>query len=355
MTLEKIILEKNLDAVLVTNMLNVRYLTNFSGTTGIALIIGEKKYFITDFRYVTQGTEEVASKGFQLVREDKVPLEKVNELLKENDVKRIGIENQSVTLSQFDSFKNTFGDLDYVNLNDQFLKLRAVKTEKEIETIKKSIAIAEEALEETLKIIKPGMSEREVCATLEYHMKKRGADKPSFDIIVASNERSALPHGVASDKKIEKNGFLTIDFGCFYKGYASDITRTFYVGEDPQGKYIEIYNVVKEANELAIKAVRAGISVRELDKIARDFITEKGYGDKFGHGLGHGIGLQIHELPGVSYRAEDVILKENMVITIEPGIYLEGFGGVRIEDDVVVTKDGCKVLTSFTKELLSIG
>lgn len=350
MSLQGIMKEKNLDGVLVTNMLNVRYLTNFSGTTGIALVINDDvKYFITDFRYVTQGEKEVVPMGFKVVREDRNPLGKVSELLKENGVKRLGIENDSVTLSQFSNFQNSFENVEFINLDNTFLNLRMVKKTYEIETIKDSIKIAEEALNDTLSSIKVGTTEREVCAKLEYEMKRRGGDKPSFDIIVASNDRSALPHGVASDKVIEE-GFLTIDYGCFYKGYASDITRTFYVGKNPSEKHIEIYNIVKEANELAIKAVKPGITTRELDKIARDYIASKGYGDKFGHGLGHGFGLQIHELPFVSYRAEEVTLKEDMVITIEPGIYIEGFGGVRIEDDVLVTKGGHKVLTSYPKE-----
>ncbi|MGL4308274.1 MAG: M24 family metallopeptidase, partial [Cetobacterium sp.] len=232
---------------------------------------------------------------------------------------------------------------------DDFLKLRMIKKDYEIKIIKESIKIAEEALKSTIPQIKIGISERELCAILEYEMKRRGADKPSFDIIVASNDRSALPHGVASDKIIEE-GFLTIDYGCFYKGYASDITRTFYVGKHPTEKHMEIYNIVKEANERAIEAIKPGMTTKELDKIARDYITEKGYGDKFGHGLGHGFGLQIHEYPFVSSKATEVTLEPNMVITIEPGIYIENFGGVRIEDDILITKNGYEVLTGVSKE-----
>lgn len=352
----KALMEKNgIEGILVTNILNIKWLSGFTGTTGIVLIIGDKKYFITDFRYITQGEKEVIPNGFELVREDKSPLEKVAEILTIHNVKKLGIEGDTVTISQMEAFKKTFPKLEYINLEDSFLKMRMIKTEEEISIIKESVLIAEEALKETIKIIKPGMKEIEVCTELEYQMKKRGASKPSFDIIVASNERSALPHGVATDKIIENEGFLKIDFGCFYKGYVSDITRTFYLGKNPSEKHLEIYNIVKEANELAISHIRAGITNRELDKIARDYITEKGYGDRFGHGLGHGIGLQIHELPGISYKAEEIVLQENMVITIEPGIYLEGFGGVRIEDDVVVKKDGYELLTTLTKDLVFIG
>ncbi|MBC2851206.1 aminopeptidase P family protein [Cetobacterium sp. 8H] len=353
MKLERLMKEQGMDAILITNMLNIRYFTGFTGTTGTALAIGDKRYFITDFRYVSQGKNEVEKNGFELVCENISTLKKVGELLKENKVKKLGIENQSVTLDQFDLFKNNFENIEYLNLNDLFTKEREIKNEFEIKTIEESIKIAEKALEITIPKIKIGVKERDIAAELEYQMRKLGASKPSFDIIVASNERSALPHGVASEKLIEE-GFLTIDYGCFYNGYASDITRTFYMGETPEDKHLEIYEIVKTANEMAIKAVKPGVSTSELDAIARNYITEKGYGEYFGHGLGHGIGLQIHEYPGVSFKAENKILKEGMVITIEPGIYISNFGGVRIEDDVLVTKDSYKVLTNLNKKFIKL-
>lgn len=353
MDTKKMMNEKQIDAMLITNLLNVRYLTGFTGTTGIALLIGEKKYFITDFRYVEQGKKEVEPNGFELICENISSLRKVGELLNEEKVERLGIENQSVTLDQLNAFILNFPKVEFINLDDTFLEEREIKKDKEIEIIEESIKIAEKAMEMTLPKIKVGVKETDIVAELEYQMKKLGASKSSFDIIVASNERSALPHGVASEKLIE-DGFLTIDYGCFYKGYASDITRTFYVGENPTEKHVEIYNIVKEANERAILEVKPGISIHELDEIARDYIKEKGYGEYFGHGLGHGIGLQIHEYPFVSFKAKNKILQEGMVITIEPGIYIPNFGGVRIEDDVLVTKTGYKVLTSLSKEFKKI-
>nr|WP_307774924.1 Xaa-Pro peptidase family protein [uncultured Cetobacterium sp.] len=353
MRLQEIQKEKEIDGLLVTSILNVRYVSGFSGTTGLALIIGDKKYFITDFRYVAQGEKEVTKNGFEVICENISPLKKVGELLKEKNVKKLGIENQNVTLDQFENFKKNFSDCEYVNLDNIFLKEREIKSEEEIEVIRESIKIAEKALELTIPKIKVGVKEKDIAAELEYQMKKLGADKPSFDIIVASNDRSALPHGVASDKEIEE-GFLTIDYGCFYKGYASDITRTFYVGQNPSKKHLEIYNIVKTANEMAIKAIKPGVTTHELDSVARDYINSKGYGDKFGHGLGHGFGLQIHEYPGVSFKAEDKVLKEGMVITIEPGIYIDGFGGVRIEDDILITSKGYEVLTKIMKDIQKI-
>lgn len=353
MKLKELMKEKNVEAVLITNLLNVRYFTGFTGTTGTALVIGDKKFFITDFRYVSQGKEQVEKHGFELICENISTMKKIGELLREFNIKKLAIENQNVTLDQFKLFEENFPQVEYIYLDDSFTKIREIKSEEEIEIIKKSIKIAEKALELTLPKIKIGVKESEIAAELEYQMRKLGASKPSFDLIVASNGRSSLPHGVASDKEIEE-GFLTIDYGCFYKGYASDITRTFYVGDNPTEKHLEIYNIVKEANERAIRAIKAGMSVHELDAVARDFIKEKGYGEYFGHGLGHGIGLQIHEYPGVSFKAENKVLKEGMIITIEPGIYLPGFGGVRIEDDVLVKKDSYEKLTSLKKSFEKI-
>lgn len=349
MKVKEIMETKELDAVLVTDILNVRYLTGFTGTTGVALAVNNKRYFITDFRYVSQAKLQVEKNGYEVIKENLSTYGKVGELLKENNAKRVGIENQSVTLELFETFKEKVGDLDYVYLNDYFLNRREIKEEFEIEIIKESIKIAEKALENTIPFIKKGVKESEIAARLEFEMRKMGAEKPSFDLIVASGVRSSLPHGVASETPIEE-GLITIDYGCFYKGYASDITRTFYIGKNPSEKHKEIYEIVKEANIRAIKSIKPGMSIRELDKVARDYITEKGYGDYFGHGLGHGIGLQIHEYPGVSFRAKDKILEPGMIITIEPGIYLPDFGGVRIEDDVLITKDGYEVLTSIDKE-----
>lgn len=353
--LAKLIEEKNLDGVLITNILNIRYFSGFTGTTAMALITKEKRYLITDFRYISQAQEQVIPNGFEVVREDRAALEKIGELLKANNIKKLGIEDQSVSLFSFDSFKKIFGEIEYAALGDSFLKIRMIKSQEEIELIEKSVEIIDRAFEEVQKVIKPEvMTEKDVATELEYYIRKFGAEEGSFKFIVASRERSALPHGVASTKVIENEAFLKIDFGAFYKGYASDMTRTLYIGSEPSPKHLEIYNIVKEAQARAVAAARPGMTNKELDKIARDYITEKGYGENFGHGLGHGIGLQIHELPGISYKAEEIVLEPGMVITIEPGIYLEGFGGVRIEDDLVITSEGNKVLNKTTKELILI-
>lgn len=354
MKLRKILEENSLDAILITNMLNVRYFTGFTGTTGVGLAVGDKRYFITDFRYIEQAKAEIGRYNFELVREDRDPMGKVKKILAENNVKTLGIEDDSMSLAKYRKLEELLEGIEFKELGSIFIRTRMIKTDEEIEIIRKSASIADEAFARILPQIKEGVVEKTLATELEYEMKKLGASGPSFDIIVASNYRSAMPHGVASSKKLEREGFVKFDFGAFYEGYASDITRTVYLGETPSEKHLEIYNTVREAQELAVSSVKAGITNRDLDKIARDYITKKGYGELFAHGLGHGIGLQIHEMPGVGTKAEEIVLEENMVITIEPGIYVEGFGGVRIEDDVVVKKDGYEVLTKTSKELFII-
>jgi Xaa-Pro aminopeptidase len=354
MILKKIMNELGADGILITDMINVRYFTGFTGTTGVAIALGDKRYFLTDFRYEEQAKKQVVPKGFEMIREDKDPEGKIGELIKVSGIKKLAIEDGSVTLAQYRGFTKNFGKLEYTGIEDKFLKARMIKTEEEIEIIKVATKIADEAFANIQGLIKEGISEERLATELEYEMKKLGAEGPSFETIVASNYRSAMPHGVASEKKLQKEGFVKFDFGCFYKGYVSDMTRTIYLGENPTDKHYEIYNIVKEAQQKALDSVKAGMTTRELDKIARDYITEKGYGDNFGHGLGHGIGLEIHEYPYLSYKAEELVLEENMIVTIEPGIYIEGFGGVRIEDDVVVKKDGCEILNKTTKEFIKL-
>ena len=216
-----------------------------------------------------------------------------------------------------------------------------------------AVEIAESALNKVIGEIRPGVKERDVAISLETAMRKAGADGSAFDIIVASGLRSALPHGRASDKLIENGDFVTLDFGAYYQGYNSDITRTFVVGK-PTEKHLSIYNTVLSAQLAALQAVRAGAENQAVDKVARDYISAAGYGEYFGHGLGHGLGMLVHEAPGLSYAAELTVLQINNVVTVEPGIYVPGFGGVRIEDDVVVKTAGCDILTSFDKRLIEL-
>lgn len=354
MVICKIFEEKNLDAILITNLSNLRYFTGFTGSTGVALILKEVKFFFADFRYIEQAKKQSEPRGYTVVGVERDVTSKMAEYIKNSGIKRLGIEDLHVSVARYKAYKEKFGDIAIVDLGDSLLKCRMVKLGKELDCIKKAAEIADEAFAKILPKIKEGVSEKELANELEYEMKKLGADDKAFDTIVASNYRSAMPHGVASDKVIEKEGFIKFDFGCFYKGYASDITRTVYLGENISDKHLEIYNTVLDAQKLALSKIKAGMKVNEVDKIARDYITQKGYGKNFGHGLGHGIGLEIHEYPYLSSNVEDMVLEENMVVTVEPGIYIEGFGGVRIEDDVIIKKDGCEIINKTPKELLII-
>jgi len=354
MKLEKICMEKDVEAILISNYYNIRYFTGFTGSNGFALITKKGgKYFFTDFRYFEQADNEVIKNGFRVIKAKDGIIDEISKYIKEENIQKMGIEDEEISLKEYKNFEKKFSDVKMIALADSLLRCRMIKSEDEIANIKRAVEIADNSFRELITKIRPGVSERDLANKLEYLMKKNGATDRSFDTIVASGARAAMPHGIASDKTIESDKFLLFDFGAYYNGYVSDMTRTLFFGKKIDKKHEEIYNIVKEAQELGIKNAVAGTKTSELDKIVRDFIIEKGYGENFGHSLGHGIGLEIHEMPTVSQK-KDIVLEENMVITIEPGIYIEGFGGVRIEDDVIVKKDKCEVLNKFTKHLTKI-
>jgi Xaa-Pro aminopeptidase len=335
-----------IDALLVTNMYNVRYLANFTGTTGLAVITKEKAYFVTDFRYTEQAAEQ--AEGFEIVKNEGPIYEEVAKIIEKDQINTIGFEEENITFATYKKIEELFPS-ELKAISGLVEKLREVKSEAEIEIIQKAVDIAEKAYDYILGFIKPGMTEIEVANELDFYMRKHGATGVSFDTIVASGVRSAMPHGVASEKVIEEGDMVTIDFGCYYEGYASDMTRTFAVG-DPGEELKEIYEIVKEANLKVTAAAKAGMTGAELDAVARDYISEHGYGEAFGHTTGHGLGLEVHEGPAISFRNENKLV-ENNVITNEPGIYIPGLGGVRIEDDLVIKEDGNVNLMSTSKEL----
>jgi Xaa-Pro aminopeptidase len=352
--LMRLLEDKEIQGVIITELVNIRYFTGFTGSTAVGLVTKNGKYLLVDFRYITQAKIETKNSGFEVIEIERPSSNKIYEIIQSEKITKLGIEDETLPLSIYNEFKNKFQGVELSFLGDSFTRIRMIKTPEEIEKIKIACDIADKALKKILPMIKVGSVEKDIKRELEYEMIKLGAEEISFKSIVASNERSALPHGVASDKKLENEGFVTLDFGCIYEGYASDITRTFYLGENPTEKHIDIYNIVLEAQKKAIEAVKEGVTSREIDKIARDYISQKGYGKYFGHGLGHGLGMKGHELPFLSPKTEEFTLKENMVITIEPGIYIDNFGGVRIEDDVIVKKDGCEILNNSSKEFTQI-
>jgi Xaa-Pro aminopeptidase len=339
--------ETGIDAILITNEFSRRYMTGFTGTAGVAIVSKKDAVFITDFRYTEQAASQV--KDFRIVQHTATLMEEVANQVMNMEIKSLGFEKDHVTYASYELYKHVL-QADLVPVSGLVEKIRLKKTEEEITIIKAACRIADEAFEHIVTYIKPGMTELDVSNELEFFMRKLGASSSSFDTIVASGVRSALPHGVATDKVIELGDFVTLDFGAVYNGYISDTTRTLAVGE-PSEKLKEMYQVVLDAQLLALEKVKPGMTGKEADAIARDYIASKGYGEAFGHSLGHGIGLEVHEGPGLSSRSE-IVLEPGMIITIEPGIYLPNIGGVRIEDDALVTENGLEKLTHSTKELL---
>lgn len=339
--------EHDLDSFLITNEFNLRYLTGFTGTTGLALITLERAYFVTDFRYTEQASEQC--EGYKIVKNVKPLYEELGDLVNHLALANMAFEEQTVTFFQYTELERLV-ECDLIPVTGIIESLREVKDVSEIETIRKACQIADSAFEHILTYIKPGMTEIQVANELDFYMRSLGASGVSFETIVASGLRSAMPHGVASDKVIEEGDFITIDFGCYYDGYVSDMTRTISLGE-PSDKLKEIYQIVKGAQQRVLDVAKPGMTGIELDAVARDYITEHGYGEAFGHSTGHGIGLEIHEGPNVSKVADKAFVPGN-IITNEPGIYLPGIGGVRIEDDMLITEDGMDRLTHSTKELI---
>lgn len=342
--------EKQIDALIVAKPQNVAYLSGFTGTAGILLITRDVAYLITDFRYVEQAREQAP--GYDVIRQDaRGAAANLTELLSGHGINRVGFEGDFVTFDVYQAYAKEFAEgRELVPVSGLTESLRQVKDEQEIAAMRQAAAITDAAFDHILRFIEPGMTERQVSLELEFTMRKAGASGIAFDIIVASGVRSALPHGVASDKVIEPGDLVTMDFGAVYKGYCSDMTRTVVIGE-PTDEQRKIYEIVLEAQMRGVAAAKPGMLGKELDAVCRDYIAAHGHADKFGHSTGHGVGRYIHEGPRLSVLGEER-LQPGMVVTIEPGIYLPGWGGVRIEDMVLITADGCERLSRSPKELI---
>ncbi len=334
-----------LDAILFTDLNNIRYLCGFTGTDGALILSGGRTIFLTDSRYLEQAKTQVRTDD---QRQYQAKIEGVAEALAALGIIRIGFEAEHMTCAALGRYRERCGDsVEWVELGDDLRKLRCIKGQSELAAIEEATRIAQLGFEEVLPLIRPGAVESDIARELEFALRRLGGQEKSFDFIVASGPRGALPHGVASDRVIQDGELVTIDFGTVSDGFHSDETVTVAVGEvSPELQ--NIYDIVLEAHDRAAAALRPGVQLRDLDAIARDYITEKGYGEYFGHGLGHGVGLDVHEAPVLSPRSSDVAA-ENMVVTIEPGIYIPGLGGVRIEDMYVVTSTGARVLTRIPK------
>lgn len=354
----KLINDKDLDGVLLTDGYNIHYLSGYSGHEGCMLVTKADAYIFTDSRY-TEQSEKQAPNVTCIDINGKSYAYRINEVLEQttkgSDRKlNIGFENMHISYDQYDKFSQALsGRVNFVKLDNAINNLRAVKSDWEIERLAKAEAIGDEAFRHIISFIKEGMTEREIAAELEYTMKKLGADGTSFDTIVASGEHSSMPHAQVSDRVIVKGDFITMDFGCIYEGYCSDMTRTVLMGADVSNKQLDVYNTVLKAQTEALKLVKPGVKCSDVDACARQIIADAGYGSYFGHGLGHGVGLFIHEEPRFSPKC-DAVLQPGVCITVEPGIYLPGMFGVRIEDMIVVTEDGYRNLASSPKELIRL-
>lgn len=345
--LQKQLIEQDLDAILITNPINRRYITGFTGTAGVALVTQQDALFITDFRYIEQANEQAQT--FTVV-EHKQEIEKeVSIQLKTHQVSKLAFEKDHVSYGQYEQYKALFS-VELIPKKGIIEDLRLIKSEDEIAILQQAAKIVDDAFTHIQSYIKPGVKELDIANELEFFMRREGATSSSFDTIVASGPRSALPHGVASNKTIENGELVTMDYGALYHGYCSDITRTVAVGHINQ-ELISIYETVLEAQKRAVDQIKPGMTGKEADHIARQYITERGFGDKFGHSTGHGLGLEIHEEPRLSAKS-DITLKPGMVVTVEPGIYIPNVGGCRIEDDIVITDSGNKRLTFAPKELI---
>lgn len=335
-------------AILVTNAINRRYLSGFTGSSGIVLITAAYAVLFTDFRYREQAPQQ--AQGFQVIEHGADVNVTVSELLREWNINTLLFEDQDMTFAAYTVLSNALQTVKLLPSQGIVEKLRMIKDDSELAIMQAAADLADKAFDHILGYVKPDVTEASIALELELFMRSRGATSSSFETIVASGERSALPHGVASSRMIGRDEFVKLDFGAYYQGYCSDITRTVVVGK-PSEKHREIYEIVREAQQYALDNLVPGMTGKEGDALTRDIITRYGYGEYFGHGTGHGLGMEIHEAPRLSLTG-NVVMTPGMTVTVEPGIYLPGFGGVRIEDDIVFTDTGIRVLTHSPKQLI---
>ncbi|OWR28769.1 Xaa-Pro dipeptidase [Saccharibacillus sp. O23] len=336
---------QGIGAMFVASDINRRYLTGFTGSAGYVLITETDSYLLTDFRYMTQAPQQAAD--FKVVEHAPKVMETVKGLL--GSATKLGFEQEHVTFATYRNYSEALQGVELVPVSGLVEGLRIFKDEHELAIMREAAVLADRTFSHILTKIRPGVTERELDLQMEMFMRENGATSSSFDTIVASGERSALPHGVASSRVLQGNEFITFDFGALLNGYCSDVTRTVVLGE-ASDRHREVYGIVLEAQLNALDKIRPGMTGREADALTRDIISSYGYGENYGHSTGHGLGMEVHENPRLSKLSDD-ILKPGMVVTVEPGIYIPGFGGVRIEDDIVITETGIEIITSSTKEL----
>lgn len=347
--LRDILRVKNLDALLIQGSVSLRYFCGFTGSDGALLVTLHQTLFLTDSRYTTQSKTEVLADDV-LEYSDKLAAidHQLNVLL----VKHVGFESKVLSVDQFRRLENKCSTLTFQAVDEELSSLRQIKDEEELSFLDEAARLNCVAFQEVFPRIQVGMTEREVALDLEFTLRRLGGEDKAFDLIVASGVRGALPHGIASDKKIECGELVTIDFGTRCNGYYSDETVTFGVG-NVSDQLRTMFDVVLRAHDLALESLEISVAAKEVDRVARDYIHDHGFGKYFGHGLGHGVGLEVHESPTLSPRSE-ARLSAGMVFTVEPGIYVPGVGGVRIEDTVLLSMDGYRCLTQCQKSYQEI-
>lgn len=344
-----------IDALILTGAANMRYMSGFTGE-GYVYLSKNCRMVVTDSRYTIATKAECADfEVYEWGRDGYYA--KLVERMQQDRVKKLGFEDQVMTVSSYERMKEELAkaglsEVEFVPVKGHVNGLRAVKTAEEQERIRQAEAIGDRAFAKIVRKLKSGMTEKQVAALLEFYMKEEGAEGLSFETIAASGLHSAMPHAIPTDKVLEEGDFLTMDFGCLYQGYCSDMTRTVVIGK-ANDRQKELYDTVLRAQQTALAGIRPGMTGKEIDALAREVIKKAGYGEYFGHSLGHSVGLEIHESPNFSSKEERVI-EPGMVITVEPGIYIEGFGGVRIEDVVIITEEGCENITHSPKQLLEM-
>ncbi len=337
------------DCALITSDINRRYFTGMKSSAGTLLVLKNAAYLIIDFRYIEKA--RAVAQGCEVILQKELH-EQINAIFEAENVTACAVESDCMTIAQFGSLKEKLSCtlLSDGRLSRAINRLRAVKTSEEIDKIKRAQKIAEAGFEHILNYIKVGRTEKEIQLELDYFMLKNGAEALSFDTIALTGSSTSMPHGVPSERKVQSGDFVLLDFGAVYDGYHSDMTRTVAVGQ-PSDKMREVYDIVLAAQKNALAKIKAGMTGSACDSLARTLIKLKGYGENFGHSLGHGVGLEIHEAPTASHKSTD-ILESGMVVTVEPGIYIAGEFGVRIEDFVVIGENGCENLTNAPKELI---
>ena len=338
----------NLDGAFITNLTNIRYLTGFTGSAGSLLILDNKQYFFTDGRYIEQSKNQVKNCDIHIT--GSAHYQAINSKKILNNDSNIGFESDYVSVGLFNQLQKTLNHINWQPFSGIVEKIAAVKDDFEIQSLQTAIDITDEVFLQIIPELKRGAIEKEIAAKISYLFKMNGAEGDSYEPIIGSGFLGALPHARPTEKKFEKGDFVVMDFGALYNGYHADMTRTIVIGE-ASSKHKEIYDIVLESQLSGIKIAKAGVTGQAVDKACRDVIQKAGYGDKFIHSTGHGIGLEVHTYPRLSHVNKNPLLK-NYVVTIEPGIYLENWGGVRIEDDCLIKKDKCIPMNQSTKEML---